>query len=242
VIGANGIVYVGTTDGKLVAVRPNGTRVWTQGLGPPGVAVLGSPLVDREGNISVVAAQESTATSMLFKFNPGGQQICTARIRGAVSSSPKGWGVDQELFVTVLTPDSDLIVFNRNCREVLRKKVCGATVEGGSIFTNPNPDYAPPPYPDATVAVVEFPSVTPPGHPLLIIAHRRCLRAFRWTPPDLREAWHHDWDRDHLFTSPAALPLGIVMLGVDATVYGFELSDGTLQWTYPANEWVVGTP
>src|SRR3990167_398382 len=59
VIGTDGTVYVGTLEGKLVAVNPNGTIKWELEMtrrgnaGYPGV-ITGSPAVGGDGNIYVI--------------------------------------------------------------------------------------------------------------------------------------------------------------------------------------------
>ncbi|HNB27523.1 MAG TPA: hypothetical protein PLR41_11220, partial [Alphaproteobacteria bacterium] len=52
VIAADGTVYLGNEQGKVMAFRPDGTPWWSRDV--PG-SIVASPVLDSEGNVYVIA-------------------------------------------------------------------------------------------------------------------------------------------------------------------------------------------
>ena len=81
VIGPDGIVYLGSREGDLRALRADGSLYWKRSLGL-GQAILASSVVDTDGSIYVVGVRSYTdhrvtpavrrSESRLYHFYPGG--------------------------------------------------------------------------------------------------------------------------------------------------------------------------
>lgn len=131
VIGADGTVYVGTLEGKLVAINPNGTIKWNLELTTRGSAnfpgvVTGSPAVGGDGNIYVISTVNQNIRdhrngadrefhirrSSLHCVSPDGFKRWTfdfpanasaTGLGGFTTSSPKVWGTGEvHIFVPAI--------------------------------------------------------------------------------------------------------------------------------------------
>jgi hypothetical protein len=99
VIGPDGTVYLGNREGELRALHPDGSAFWKRTLGPPGEAILASPVVDIDGSIYVVGVRSITdhrvnpaverSESRLYRFVPGGGLLWVALFPSHYSSVPK---------------------------------------------------------------------------------------------------------------------------------------------------------
>jgi outer membrane protein assembly factor BamB len=108
VIAPDGTVYLGTEQGKLIALQADGRQVWSRELGQAfglNLRVVASPAVGADGSIYVIGvltfrdhkAGEPPVTrniSELYKFTPGGGLLWRARLpagelgRGGNASAP----------------------------------------------------------------------------------------------------------------------------------------------------------
>jgi formylglycine-generating enzyme required for sulfatase activity len=79
-LGADGTVYVGTGDGKLLAVSPTGREKWVFGTGGP---IHSSPAVGSDGTVFVGSEDGS-----LYAIRADGTQKWSRRTGGSVYSSP----------------------------------------------------------------------------------------------------------------------------------------------------------
>ena len=90
-IGADGTIYVGSDDGKLYAVNPNGSKRWeflTTGSG-----VSSSPAIGADGTIYV-----GSLDGELYAVNPNGSKRWEFLTGGRVYSSP-AIGLDGTIYV-----------------------------------------------------------------------------------------------------------------------------------------------
>ncbi len=81
VVAPDGTVYVGTAQGKLIALRPDGGRLWSRDISR-GEAIVASPAISSDGSIYVIGVQKirdnrvdpplERITSTLHKFNSTG--------------------------------------------------------------------------------------------------------------------------------------------------------------------------
>jgi hypothetical protein len=109
VIAPDGTVYLGTEEGKLIALHADGSLAWTHELtqgpfGSPNLGIVASPAVGADGSIYVIGrlkVRDHTTggtvlryTSELHKFTPGGGLVWHTRLpagelgRGGNASSP----------------------------------------------------------------------------------------------------------------------------------------------------------
>jgi hypothetical protein len=59
VIAPDGTVYLGTIEGKLIALRADGSALWSRDLAP-GQAIHASPAIGSDGSVYVVGTKETT--------------------------------------------------------------------------------------------------------------------------------------------------------------------------------------
>jgi hypothetical protein len=85
VIAADGTIYLGTQEGKLIALHADGSAFWHRDL-PRGNGIAASPVIGADGTIYVIGTRtvrdhrgggppRIIATSALFTFAPGGGWI-----------------------------------------------------------------------------------------------------------------------------------------------------------------------
>jgi hypothetical protein len=87
VIAPDGTVYLGTEQGKLIALHADGSASWTRQL-PLGQAILASPAIGADGSIYVIGVTKATDhrvdppavvhQAVLYKFSPGAAQLWSA--------------------------------------------------------------------------------------------------------------------------------------------------------------------
>ena len=84
VIGEDGTIYVSTTTG-ITAVNPDGTKKWYT---PAGGEVMGSPAVDKNGNVYYNETATDQSAGKLVKLGPDGVKIAEITLGQSVCSSP----------------------------------------------------------------------------------------------------------------------------------------------------------
>lgn len=158
VIDADGTIYIGTTDGRLVAVNPDGTIKCTATFAD--AVILSTPSVGGDGNIYFISIQraDERLRSTLHSSNADCNVRWSADLPDAspelpssTSSSAKTWspndGQDQYVFVTAQftkqctwetdncnDPDdglNELLVFDSTGTLVTRKTFGGCITAGG---------------------------------------------------------------------------------------------------------------
>ena len=83
VTAPDGTVYIGNTDGKLIALHADGSPYWTRQLNPNHGGIYTAPVVGADGSVYVVSSSQFTEhrtgqvagihhNSFLHKFTPGG--------------------------------------------------------------------------------------------------------------------------------------------------------------------------
>ena len=116
VVAADGTVYLGNEQGKVMAFRPDGTPWWSRDV--PG-SIVASPVLDAEGNVYVIANHPFTdhrvsppvqrLDAVLHKFTAGGgwlRQIDMPSKYGAsgTTAAPNLWkSGDAELIIVIIS-------------------------------------------------------------------------------------------------------------------------------------------
>lgn len=143
VIGTDGTIYIGTLDGELVAVNPNGTINWRLNITrTTRDKIMGSPAIGSDNNIYVVTTVNSVARdhrgggnttkrtrkSSLHSISPTGEVLWStdfpdnaapSGLGGYTNSSPKVWGSPNPfIFVPAIYETAghaiELLIFNNN--------------------------------------------------------------------------------------------------------------------------------
>ena len=89
-IGADGTIYVGSSDGNLYAINPTGSLKWSYTTG--GYIIYSSPAIGADGTIYV------GSDDGLYAINPTGSLKWSYITRGSVHSSP-AIGADGTIYV-----------------------------------------------------------------------------------------------------------------------------------------------
>ena len=90
-IGADGTIYVGSTDNSLYAINPDGTEKWSYATGNP--ILFSSPAIGADGTIYVGSYDHS-----LYAINPDGTKKWSYATGNAIYSSP-AIGADGTIYV-----------------------------------------------------------------------------------------------------------------------------------------------
>jgi outer membrane protein assembly factor BamB len=104
-VADDGTIYVGTTDGNLVAVNSNGSVKWYDHL----VGSLSSPTLGKDGNIYISNIQKidpKTFSSCVFCLKPGSTTTSLTwwyaiPDNGYTTASPKVWSNEKETYTFV---------------------------------------------------------------------------------------------------------------------------------------------
>jgi outer membrane protein assembly factor BamB len=158
-IGEDGTLYVGTVDGKLIAVDSDSGEIKWSWMSPkPDSMILSSPAVGEDGNIYIVINRKllNNFHSMLASITPDGElrwlvsfPILEGMTSGFTTASAKTWGSAQELYIFVpgnLTttcesldfrgdPDcglDELLVYDQSGNLINRKVIGGCPRARGS--------------------------------------------------------------------------------------------------------------
>ena len=100
-IGSDGTVYVGSNDGKLYAINPNGTQKWNY---PTGGDVGSSPAIGSDGTLYV-----GSNDAKHYAINPDGSLKWSSTTGGNSFSSP-AIGTDGTVYVG--SGDNKLYAYN----------------------------------------------------------------------------------------------------------------------------------
>ncbi|NJO33133.1 MAG: PQQ-like beta-propeller repeat protein [Rhodospirillales bacterium] len=121
VIAPDGTVYLGTTQGKLIALHADGKPFWSRDI-TPGQTIVASPAIASDGSIYVIGVEtirdkrvnppKVTVTSTLHRFNSSGAWLAQIPFPGhggigpaAVASPNIGrFGSIEAIFVPTLYP------------------------------------------------------------------------------------------------------------------------------------------
>lgn len=201
VIGPDGVIYVGTANGELVAIDPNGTERWRRKLA---ASILSTPAVNAATNEIFVLAQDAapagTISSKLYRLNSVAGLHSVSSISMASSAAPKLWGD----FVFVSSGTGRLWVFDQlSLTEVGHTDatscfnlVCGSGAGWSQAVIDflacvvdptacPSPPLAPPPGPlvEPSVAIVDAATlVQDPARPTIVVIGPQCASGYRFHP------------------------------------------------------------
>jgi outer membrane protein assembly factor BamB len=261
VVAEDGTIYIGDTQGRLVAVNPDGGTNWMVTL--PGGGILSTPAVAEDSNIYIISTtrRADRFRSTLHSVAPDGTLRWSSEFPTelSTSASPTTWGFEQHVYIFVYTGFWLLIYDELGTLLLQEKSTLCVTITGGTgilgdildtlweIITEGGVDFdtsgfLPPPIP--TAAVVDSSNLTPPGQPIVVNVSRCGVLVRRWSPPSLTTMWSHSFDPDgYYFSSPAVTPFGTLVVGrEDGRVLAYAVDTGERLWQYEAGESVFSTP
>ncbi|HVR35962.1 MAG TPA: PQQ-binding-like beta-propeller repeat protein, partial [Methylomirabilota bacterium] len=129
-IAADGTIYIGSDDGRLYAIHPNGTEKWhftASGVFPP--AIRSSPAVAIDGTVYV-----ADTAGILYAIRPSdGSQKWSVNIGAAIFSSP-AVAIDGTIYIAA--EDGFLYAVGSTARGGFIKWSFFAGVEQGSLLTS----------------------------------------------------------------------------------------------------------
>ena len=101
VVAPDGTVYLGTTEGKLIALHADGKPFWSRDISP-GQSIVASPAISSDGSIYVIGVQTvrdhrvdppvTTVTSTLHHFNNTGAWLNQIAFPAHGESGPAAFG------------------------------------------------------------------------------------------------------------------------------------------------------
>jgi|GEM_PF-3328554 len=241
--GPDGTIYIGTQDGALVAINPDGTEKWTQPLFANSTA-FGAPAVADDGNIFFVTSEQiddGRLFSTLFKISPEGAVLETGLPTTATANASPTIYNDM-VFLPAITNGSraELFVFDMDLNVVLRDDrmngctpICSDTPLRdflGRYWEMLTSCVFPPPcnydgsgteyvgrYFDPSVSIYDAGGNE---EPIIITATPFCMSAFVFDGPnELRRIWFDavnggECDDEALpHSTPAILNAGLVVIG-----------------------------
>ena len=261
VIGANGTIYIGTTEGRLVALNPNGTTLWSLLVNDRDFVLMSTPAIGADGSIYIISANAfSTPTSTLHKVAASGTLVWNIQLDEATTSSPKIFHDPAGDQVFVSTP-GDLFIYD-TFGTLLHHEVVPAVcpVVGSTpvsdffdalvdFFSNipvefdtsakvigiPNS-----PYP--TIAIVKHPNVTSVTQPIIVVPNLCEVTFYQWTDRGLEFLGRARSDEATGYTSPAVSAGGAAIISRgDGVVLAFGVDANTiphvnLLWSYDTKE------
>jgi outer membrane protein assembly factor BamB len=245
-IAMDGTIYVGSNDGKLYAIYPNGTKKWSLGIGDGWVT--SSPVIDRDGIIFI----GSVGGYNICAVNPNGTKKWNFVTGDSIYSSPT---LDDE--GTIYCGSHDGYIYALYPNGTLKWKyntgtLCGgsgATVgEDGTLYfgTVEGSFYAL--YPNGTkkwklelgINVVSSPAIAEDGTIYVAAYKDPFWGAYIYgINPDGSINWKYFIDTDSVSASPAIDKYGIIYIGGwDGFLYAFN-PNGTLKWSFKALDYVL---
>jgi len=238
-VGPDGTIYVGSTDGRLYAVNPNGTEKWAFQTGSD---IWGSVTIGPDGTLYF-----GSGDGYIYALTPDGKEIWRFAMEEGTFSTP-ALGADGTLYVGSL--DKNLYAINP---DGTRKWAfpTGGTISSspavgadGSIYTGSADNFFYALNPDGSLQWsfdagdwIDSPTLAADGT-IYVGAVNQTLYAFR---PDGAVAW--------TFRARGAV-WGSVALGADGTLYFgsagnrvYALNpDGSTKWEFVTENWVNATP
>ena len=239
VIGENGTIYVGTDDGDLYAIGPDGALMWKSDIG---VLIEPSGAIDSEGNIWV-----STEPMWLYEVGPDGDLRWSYRGDFGVGASFPVIGSDGAVYVSlgdsVYSIKEHRVLWRYQIRDSFSPPAIGAdgtiyvwAYDGDSLYAiNSNGTLK---WNHRTGdSVSAAPAIGPDGTIYLGSADHN-LYAIN---PDGTEKW---WfaTGDFIASTPAIGPDGtIYVTSADSRLYAIN-PDGTEKWHYSTGNMTVSSP
>ncbi|KAA3664923.1 MAG: hypothetical protein DWQ04_03225 [Chloroflexi bacterium] len=118
-VAPDGTIYVVTKFGKLTAVTPQGTKLWSHSVGDEDERFLLSPLLAKDGTIYV-----AEKNGEFFAVTPSGSRKFTKSLSGDIVSQPI-LGEDGTVFITTKKPRIYGIAANGSTRFNINPGVSG---------------------------------------------------------------------------------------------------------------------
>lgn len=242
VVGPDGTIYVGNTDGELVAVNPDGSERWRSAF--PGTRILSSPAVAAAGEIYVVTsrkAEDGTVSSSLSRVEADGSRTWTTGFPegGITTASPKLWSFEQRthVLVQVLNKSAAELVIVQDDGAILHRHdvdicpppgadlwpdffedIAGFLSDIWDVFSEIPSDFDPAALDIPTVFGWPDPTVAVLSRPGedeagVIVANGCGVSAWRWAPPVLTSVWIHEVSEERRrYSSPAVFEGGLLAL------------------------------
>ncbi len=266
VVAADGTVYVGTTEGELVAVSPAGTVLWRRPFADS--TILATPAVAADGNVYVTTTRRNangTFRSQLQKVSPAGVWLFSFVIPdgGVTTSSPKLWQSGQRthvFFVANTSRGRELFVVDDRGLRIGREEIgqCGY-VAGGLGFLSDLWDFLTFVFPttefddsgvpltdqlgwiDPTVALVRQPA---DDEIVAVTAHGCGVNAHLWRAGSFEYLWERSFSsRPRRSSSPAVFASGLLAIGAeDRQLRVYNARTGVELWHRDLGGPIVGTP
>jgi len=248
-IGSDGTIYIGSCDGKLYALNPDGSIKWSYATGDKACGIaLGS-----DGTIYVCGGFDDS----LHALNPDGTLKWKYKTRGNLLGTPTV-GSDGTIYVG--SCDSNLYALNPDgtlkwnyTTEYLVKGLNGGPAIGpdGTIYVGSGGDFGKlyALNPDGTLkwyrTVGEYTEVSPTvgsDGTIYVAGYDNTVYAFN---PDGTPKWHY-----YTGGSTSYSPIGGLAIGANGNVYFgsyegifFALNhDGTQKWNYTTGGRISGSP
>ena len=128
-IGADGTIYVGSSDNKVYAINPDGSEKWSFATGN---TVTSSPAIGTDGTIYV-----GSGDKLFYAINPDGTQRWSFETLGSIGASP-AIGTDGTIYITVYNPDRAIYAINPDGTQkwfLIRQSIGSASPTIGSDGT-----------------------------------------------------------------------------------------------------------
>ncbi len=238
-VGDDGTIYVGSTDGYLYAVNPNGTEKWSFETGSD---IWGSVVIGPDGTLYF-----GSGDGYIYRLNPDGTEIWRFAMEDGTFSTP-ALGADGTIYVGSL--DKNLYAINPNGTRKWAFPTGGtissspAVGADGSVYVGSADNLFYALDPDGSLQWsfnagdwIDSPTLAADGT-IYVGAVNQTLYAFR---PNGAIAW--------TFRARGAV-WGSVALGADGTLYFgsagnriYALNpDGSVKWEFVTENWVNATP
>ena len=240
VIGADDTVYIGSNDGNLYALNPDGSLKWTHKTGN---VIVSTPAVAPDGSIYFTSFDDS-----LYKIGSDGEGIWRVQTHDKISSSPTigpddiiYFGSDDDFLYAVNSSGSQQWSFKTGDR-IFSSPAVGpdGTVYVGSFDNNTyaiTPDGKEKWRFSALGFVFSSPSISPDGT-VYFGSYDGNLYALN---PDGTEKWRFNTG-DIVQTSPSIAPDGTIYAGsFNGNLYALN-PDGTEKWRFKTGDLAVSSP
>ncbi len=208
-VDKNGVIYVGSRNGNLYAIDPNGTLKWAK---PTGGEVRSSPVVDRTGGDYDGTIYVIEVFGTIRAFNPDGSQRWASTLSGYFSTAP-ALSKDGSVVYVVDSNDSKLYAINASNSSPAWTSPFYVDLPGNSGSNDPVVDHT-----DSGFAGTIY-HVTDDGQLFAV-------------KPD-GNGWR--WDKnlnDNSASSPAIGADGVIYVGSDdGYLYAISPADEYVEWS-----------
>jgi outer membrane protein assembly factor BamB len=239
-IGSDGTIYVGSWDGYLYALNPDGTLKWKYQTSN---WIYSSPAIGSDGTIYV-----GSGDSYLYALNPDGTLKWRHQTGGWIYSSP-AIGSDGTIYVGsgdgylyALNPDGTLKWKYQTGGWIYSSPAIGGD---GTIYVGSGDSYLYALNPDGTLKwkhqtggwIYSSPAIGSDGT-IYVGSYDGYLYALN---PDWTLKWKYQTS-NWIYSSPAIGSDGTIYVGsYDGYLYALN-PDGTLKWKYQTSNWAYSSP